>query len=113
MASGRQLERGQKCDGLSVWRPGWGATRQRTICETAQRSRLTIVDGQRVNIGSGQAPAIFGAAGGKGDTRAVWRPCRFAIVPVAVGQLLGLAAMRVDQEEMATAFVDVAHPTEP
>src|SRR5260370_29960306 len=54
MASGTQLERGQKCDGLSVWRPGWGATRQRTICETAQRARLTVVDGHRWS--GGRAP---------------------------------------------------------
>src|SRR5260370_38242266 len=62
MASVTQLERGQKCDGLSVRRPGWGAARQRTIRETAQRSRLTIMHRQLVNVASGQSPAIFTAA---------------------------------------------------
>src|SRR5690348_4244784 len=68
-----------------------------------------MLDGERVEVEAGQAPAVFAPAGDKGDMRAIRRPCRVAVVPVALGQLMRLASCRIDEKEVLAAVMDRAN----
>src|SRR5713226_3379591 len=43
----------------------------------------------------------------------IWRPGGIAVIPIAVGKLLGFAACDIDEEEVLTTLMDKTHAVEP
>ena len=63
-----------------------------------QSSGLTAVGGDDVGLAVGGEVPVVQAGGGEGDARAVGGPGGHVVVPVAVGELAGVAACDVDDE---------------
>src|SRR5262249_26149300 len=96
----------KKRDLAPIWRPGGRGRAVRFIREAGQRISGKV---KRPDRGGGPAPALLAAIGGKGDARAVGRPRRRAIVPVAVGELPWprMLLVRRDDEEMRAQLVGI------
>src|ERR1700736_5562430 len=97
--------RRRKRDRPPVWRPGGWAGDERLIGETSEPLRGQI---EHPDVIAGPGPPVLDPVGGEGDASTVGREGRRAVVPIAVGELLGLAAVAADSEEMRTPFVDPA-----
>src|SRR3984893_9923779 len=94
-----------KRDRAPVGRPGGWAGDERLIGETSEPLRGQI---EHPDVIAGPGPPVLDPVGGEGDASTVGREGRRAVVPIAVGELLGLAAVAADSEEMRTPFVDPA-----
>src|SRR4029077_15209545 len=95
--------RRRKRDRPPVGRPGRWAAEERLVGETSEPLRGQI---EYPDVIAGPGPPVLDPVGGEGDASTVGREGRRAVVPIAIGELLGLAAVAADSEEMRATFVD-------